>query len=169
MTTDDLWRRRTPAGPCPFCEIVHGRAPAEVVSRWPDAIAIRPLDPVVDGHLLVIPRGHVDDALEDAIVTAAVMARAAELGRLYGCDLNLITSVGRAATQTVRHLHVHLVPRAEGDGLALPWTGQGVPACSECGGRPKRGLIRSEDGESWQCAGCYQDLAAGPAPIGAAT
>ena len=40
------------------------------------------------------------------------------------------------------------------------------PACSECGGRPKRGLIRSEDGESWQCEGCYHDLAGGPEPSG---
>lgn len=116
------WPNRTP---CPFCEIVHRRAPAEIVHTWPDAIAIRPLNPVVDGHLLVIPRGHVNDALEDPVVTSAVMARAAELGRLYGCDLNLITSVGPAATQTVRHLHVHVVPRREGDGILLPWTPTG--------------------------------------------
>lgn len=40
-------------------------------------------------------------------------------------------------------------------------TDGGGPACSECGGRPKRGLIRSEDGESWQCEGCYHDLSNG--------
>jgi transcriptional regulator with XRE-family HTH domain len=40
------------------------------------------------------------------------------------------------------------------------------PACSECGGRPKRGLIRSETDDSWQCEGCYQALAAGPIPDG---
>jgi transcriptional regulator with XRE-family HTH domain len=44
------------------------------------------------------------------------------------------------------------------------WLADAEPACSECGGRPKRGLIRSEDGGSWQCEGCYHDLAAGPAP-----
>jgi histidine triad (HIT) family protein len=112
----------TPAPPCPFCEIIHGRAPGDIVERWPDTIALRPLNPVVDGHLLVIPKGHADSALSDPAVTSLVMHRAAELGRLYGCDLNLITSVGPAATQTVRHFHVHLVPRFEGDGLALPWT-----------------------------------------------
>ncbi|HEY8977705.1 MAG TPA: HIT family protein [Burkholderiaceae bacterium] len=110
--------------PCPFCEIAAGRAPAAIVGDWPDALAIRPLNPVVPDHLLVIPRVHVAHALTDPIVTGAVMARAAGLGQLIGCDLNLITSVGPAATQTVRHLHIHIVPRVEGDGLALPWTGQ---------------------------------------------
>lgn len=41
---------------------------------------------------------------------------------------------------------------------------RGEPACSECGGRPKRGLIRSEDGKTWQCEGCYHDLAHGKQP-----
>ena len=40
------------------------------------------------------------------------------------------------------------------------------PTCSECGGRPKRGLVKSEDGETWQCSGCYEDLARGPIPGG---
>jgi diadenosine tetraphosphate (Ap4A) HIT family hydrolase len=75
------------ATPCPFCEIVAGRAPAEVVERWPDTIAIRPLNPVADGHLLVIPCGHVEDALCDPAVTGLVMQRAVQVGRLYRCDL----------------------------------------------------------------------------------
>lgn len=115
----------SPQVPCPFCEIARDRAPAEVVCRWPEGtMAIRPLNPVVDGHLLVIPRGHVGDALEDPVVTGLVMQRAVELGRQFGTDLNLITSVGPAATQTMAHLHVHIVPRFDGDGIALPWTGQ---------------------------------------------
>ena len=47
---------------------------------------------------------------------------------LYGAaSCNLITSVGAAATQTVKHLHIHIVPRHEGDGLHLPWTEQKKP------------------------------------------
>lgn len=106
---------------CVFCAIAAGQAPATVVREWPDAIAIRPLGPVVDGHVIVLPRMHVADAGVDPVVTAAVMARAAELmGELPAA--NVITSRGAAATQTVPHLHVHLVPREDGDGLALPWT-----------------------------------------------
>jgi histidine triad (HIT) family protein len=105
---------------CAFCEIVAGRAPAEYVSTWPDAIAIRPLNPVTDGHALVIPRVHVSDAAAEPEITGIAFRRAAAL--IAGMQVNLITSVGEAATQTVRHLHVHIVPRSRGDGLALPWT-----------------------------------------------
>lgn len=105
--------------PCPFCEIVKGRAPAEIFHEWDDALAIVPIDPVVDGHLLVIPKIHVADVGHDPEISAATMRRAAQLAASQWC--NVITSRGRVATQSVFHLHLHLVPRAEDDGLALPW------------------------------------------------
>lgn len=109
---------------CVFCSIARGEAPAEVVREWPDAVAIRPRSGGVSpGHVLVLPRVHVADAGSDPHVTATVMARAAELMAEHD-DANIITSRGVAATQTVFHLHVHVVPRAAGDGLALPWTAQ---------------------------------------------
>jgi histidine triad (HIT) family protein len=104
---------------CRFCEIANEIWPAVYVRKWPDAVAIQPLNPVVPGHVLVIPRAHVNDVTEDPIVAASTTARAAELA-VPPC--NLITSAGAPATQTVFHLHVHVVPRAVGDGLALPWT-----------------------------------------------
>jgi histidine triad (HIT) family protein len=103
---------------CVFCAIIRGEAPATVVREWDDAIAIVPLGPVVDGHLLVIPKQHVRDFAEDPDVSAAVMRRAAEI---VPHPANVITSLGREATQSVWHLHAHLVPRSEDDGLALPW------------------------------------------------
>lgn len=110
-----------PSNPvCIFCAITQGRAPATVVRSWTDALAIVPLDPVVDGHLLVIPNTHVIDFTIDPVVSAATMARAAELAADRG-PCNLITSRGREATQSILHLHLHLVPRAVDDGLALPW------------------------------------------------
>ncbi len=110
---------------CVFCQIVAGTAPADVVREWPDAIAIVPLNPVIeDGHVLVIPRAHVTDAFTDSTVTGATFARAAEFGSDEFPAANLITSVGGAATQTVFHLHVHVVFRSSGDGLPLPWTPQ---------------------------------------------
>lgn len=106
---------------CAFCGIVSGRLPAVVVREWVDAVAIRPRSGGVNaGHVLVIPRVHVADAGTDPVVTAAVMARAAELLAEQPAA-NLITSRGAAATQTVFHAHVHVVPRVVGDGLALPW------------------------------------------------
>ncbi|MGP4115429.1 HIT family protein [Streptomyces sp. 4N509B] len=112
-----------------FCRIVNGREPATVVRAWPDAAAIVPLHPVTPGHLLVIPHAHVVDFTENPEVSAAAMRRAAELAAGAGPS-NLITSRGREATQTVFHLHLHLVPRSTGDGLALPWptpTGRRAP------------------------------------------
>jgi histidine triad (HIT) family protein len=112
MTTND---------PCVFCEIIAGRAPATIVREWPDALAIVPLGPVVDGHLLVIPKAHVPDFGHDPDVSADTMWRAALLAQKSDQPMNLITSRGREATQSVFHLHLHLVPRADNDGLALPW------------------------------------------------
>lgn len=109
---------------CAFCRIVAGEAPATMIQEWPDALAIRPRSGgVATGHVMVIPRVHVPDAGADPVVTGAVMTRAAQLvGELAAA--NLITSKGSAATQTVYHLHVHVVPRLAGDGLPLPWTPQ---------------------------------------------
>jgi histidine triad (HIT) family protein len=112
-----------PQTACVFCAIVAGDSPATVVREWPDAIAIRPRGGVNAGHVLVLPRVHVPDAGADPDVAAAVMRRAAEL--MAGHDAaNIITSRGRAASQTVFHLHVHVVPRTAGDELPLPWTPQ---------------------------------------------
>lgn len=107
---------------CTFCEIVAGRAPATVLRETRDTLVIVPLNPVTDGHVLVIPRRHVVDALEDPRITAEVMHTAAEVATR---PCNIITSAGAVATQTVFHLHVHVVPRRENDGLALPWTAGG--------------------------------------------
>lgn len=109
---------------CVFCQIVAGDAPATVAANWPDAIAIRPLNPVTPGHVLVIPRAHTRSFIEDPVVSAVAMHRAAEFASLRGFPgegVNLITSAGEAATQTVFHLHVHLVPRDRDDRLSLPW------------------------------------------------
>jgi histidine triad (HIT) family protein len=114
---------------CAFCAIVAGRASAMIVREWDDAVAIVPLNPVVNGHVLVLPKRHVETFFSDPEISAATMRRAAEM--LHGVerhfeprDHNVITSAGRAATQTVMHMHVHIVPRRYGDGLPLPWTPQ---------------------------------------------
>lgn len=107
---------------CVFCAIIAGDAPATITQQWPDAIAIIPTSGgATPGHTLVIPRVHVNDIGEDPIVSAATVARAAELVAALS-DANIITSKGTVATQTVFHLHVHVLPRRDGDNLALPWT-----------------------------------------------
>lgn len=106
---------------CPFCEIAAGRAQATVVRRWGNALAIVPLDPVVPGHLIVIPVKHVPDHAADPSVTALAAQCFAELSSELGHSDNMISSRGRSATQSVRHLHLHYIPRTADDGIALPW------------------------------------------------
>lgn len=111
---------------CVFCDIVNGEAPATFIYRWPAAIAIVPLTPVTPGHLLVIPRAHVPDSSVDPTLTGSTASYASDLARMVtnDGDYNLIVNCGETASQTVAHLHWHIVPRREGDGLHLPWAGQ---------------------------------------------
>lgn len=126
---------------CTFCDIAHRGAAATIVYEWPDALAIVPINPVTDGHLIVIPRTHVEDFTEHPVITANVARRAAQLAERLdpAAAWNVITSAGVEATQSVFHLHVHLVPRHAEDGLALPWSPAPVPLtatkCVSCGMR----------------------------------
>jgi histidine triad (HIT) family protein len=107
---------------CPFC----GRVERGEYDHWDrDNVAFAPLDPVTPGHFLVVPREHVESALCSAEATGLAFAFAVRMAAMMRlADFNLITSAGEHATQTVPHLHVHVVPRFAGDGLILPWTGQ---------------------------------------------
>jgi histidine triad (HIT) family protein len=109
---------------CPFCELA--RDPVAGVAGSAEAFVIEPLNPVVPGHMLVIPRVHVEDFTENLAVSMAVMKAAGMYAGMHMGDCNLITSRGPAATQSVPHLHVHLVPRFAGDGLKLPWSDQAI-------------------------------------------
>lgn len=99
------------------------------------AVSFEPLNPVTPGHRLFLPSRHLADArdlggLNSAMALASSWAVDWENNPGRREDFNLITSAGPAATQTIRHLHVHYVPRRPGDGLHLPWT----PSMnSECG------------------------------------
>lgn len=110
---------------CVFCDIIFRKGPATLVHEWDEAIAIEPLKPVTGGHVLVIPRLHVPDAMASPLITAMVMGCAVDYARGHKVGpCNFITSVGAEATQTIMHLHIHVVPRVQGDNLHLPWTGQ---------------------------------------------
>ena len=107
---------------CPFC-------PANwhmLDILWESAgnAILDPLNPVTDGHVLVIHRKHTADAAVDPDVASDLMFSAALWVQQRGIQANIITSIGADATQTVRHTHLHVVPRRPGDGLHLPWTGQ---------------------------------------------
>jgi len=109
---------------CPFC--MHNWGGLNVVDRnaTGSIVAIKPLNPVTPGHLLVIHSNHTDSAADDPEQAGFLVAFAAKYVAKEGCDANIIVSVGPAASQTIEHTNVHIVPRTAGDGLMLPWTGQ---------------------------------------------
>lgn len=109
---------------CPFCDYA-GPSPILYEAKVIGAFVIEPLNPCTPGHVIVVSRYHVPDFADDDAFAGEVVEVAASYARSKGGDWNLITSKGEAATQTIRHLHVHLVPRVAGDGLLLPWSPRG--------------------------------------------
>ena len=112
---------------CEFCQIVRGERAARVVADATDALAFFPLRPVCPGHTLVIPKTHVRDLWAAGIVpSTGLMQAVIGVGQAISTalrpdGLNLISSAGEAASQTVFHLHLHVVPRWAGDSLGNIW------------------------------------------------
>ena len=116
---------------CDFCAIARGEdRSVEVVCEDRNWIAFFPLDPATPGHTLVVPRVHVVDLWEvEPCLAGELMAAVIRVGRAVGAALkpegmNLITSAGKAAEQTVFHLHFHVVPRWQRDGFGRIWPGE---------------------------------------------
>ncbi|HMJ03249.1 MAG TPA: HIT domain-containing protein [Conexibacter sp.] len=119
---------RTSEADCPFCEIVERDDPdAREVYRDEQVVAFFPTEPATLGHTLVVPRHHIPDIWSLDASTAAHLARViVRLARvmqraLQPEGLNVIQSNGAVATQTVAHLHVHVVPRWADDELGRIW------------------------------------------------
>lgn len=114
---------------CPFCErITAGDYDCyEPPGTPPSVVWFEPLNPVTEGHMLFVPAEHVTGWTTLSRVTAITAVTAARWTRdRPGYEsADLITSAGAPATQTVFHLHLHVIPRRPGDGLRLPWTGRG--------------------------------------------
>ena len=109
---------------CPFCRRIDDGAFRSTAIE--DVVSFEPLRPVTPGHLLFVPVQHCRDFRSPMgpLLLAQTMLAAATYQHDDGGAANLIVSAGEHATQTVRHLHCHLVPHRLGDGLTLPWTGQ---------------------------------------------
>lgn len=112
---------------CDFCRIARGEEQADVVCEGRDWLAFFPLHPATPGHTLVIPKAHVADLWQvDPALGGDLMAAVVRVGRAIDAALapegmNLITSAGTAAEQTVFHLHLHVVPRWSKDGFGRIW------------------------------------------------
>lgn len=113
---------------CAFCAIARGKdRSVDVVCEADSWIAFFPDRPATPGHTLIIPRHHVADLWEvEPPLSGELMDAAIRVGRAIDAavrpnGLNLISSAGESAEQTVFHLHLHVVPRWENDSFGQIW------------------------------------------------
>jgi diadenosine tetraphosphate (Ap4A) HIT family hydrolase len=110
---------------CVFCEIVHGTSPASWVYQDDTVVAFMDIQPITQGHMLVVPREHavlMTDINEAAAArTFKVARKLAAVARytLGASGINIIVMDGEDAYQDVPHFHIHVIPRYRGDGFGL--------------------------------------------------
>ena len=113
------------AEPCVFCEIVNGTSPASWVYQDDTVVAFLDIQPITQGHMLVVPREHAElitEASEQAAMRTFRVARklaGAARHTLGAIGVNLLVMDGEAAFQDVPHFHVHVIPRYAKDGFGL--------------------------------------------------
>jgi diadenosine tetraphosphate (Ap4A) HIT family hydrolase len=111
---------------CVFCAVVAGDAPAVRIYEDDDYLAFLDIRPFTRGHTLVIPKQHFVDLTDTpAAALAGMLAVGQRIGLagrtsgLHADGNNLVINDGRAAFQSVFHIHLHVVPRRSGDKLSF--------------------------------------------------
>lgn len=106
---------------CVFCQVVGGELAASVVLDEPDVVAFLDQTPVFKGHVLVVPRAHHETLLDvPAPLLEPLFATVQRVQRAVMASLDAkgaFVAMNNVVSQSVPHLHVHVVPRTKGDGL----------------------------------------------------
>jgi histidine triad (HIT) family protein len=109
------------SAPCVFCAVISGERAADIVLRAESVVAFLDIKPLFKGHVLVVPRAHVETLpelptaeLEPLFGAVQRVARAVET--TLGADGSFV-ALNNKVSQSVPHLHVHVVPRRRKDGL----------------------------------------------------
>jgi histidine triad (HIT) family protein len=106
---------------CTFCQIAKGEIPAQIVHRDADVIVFLDRAPLIHGHVLVLPVRHIatlDDLPDELLgpVFGAVRRASIAVQKALGAEGSFVATNTRVS-QSVPHLHIHVVPRNKGDGL----------------------------------------------------
>jgi histidine triad (HIT) family protein len=106
---------------CPFCQIVNGKVPASFVFEDEQTLTFLDYRPVFPGHCLLIPRDHIETLVEVqptllTAISANARLLAISLEKALGAQ-GAFVAINNRVSQSVPHLHVHIVPRTKGDGL----------------------------------------------------
>lgn len=110
---------------CVFCKIVSGEFSSRKIYEDENTLAFLDVAKDVDGHILVVPKKHVKNLLDsDEKTLSDVMSTVKKVSNHLtdncGYDgINLINCSDESAGQTVPHLHIHIIPRKNGDGLEV--------------------------------------------------
>ena len=106
---------------CLFCSIIAGTTPAQIVLDTPEVVGFLDVRPVFKGHTLIVPREHVPTLIElpdELMVPLFGAARSLASAVRTALDAQgSFVAVNNIVSQSVPHLHVHVVPRTKGDGL----------------------------------------------------
>ena len=107
--------------PCPFCAIAAGTAPADIVYEDDACIGFLDRSPLAIGHALLIPRAHVETLFDADAATLTALALATQklavaIKAAMAAD-GMFVAQNNVVSQSVPHLHVHVVPRRFKDGL----------------------------------------------------
>lgn len=110
-----------------FEKIVNREIPATIVYEDEDTLAFMDIGPIIKGHTLVIPKTCYDPITETPdevlckLIRVAKQIAAAQMNALGADGVNIIQNNGAAAGQEVPHIHLHVIPRFEGDGHHWNW------------------------------------------------
>jgi histidine triad (HIT) family protein len=110
-----------PEPDCLFCKIVAGIIPAQIVLKDAETIAFLDIHPLFPGHVLLCPVEHFSTLLDVPVsLTGPLMAKTQLLAKAVETALDAegsFIAINNRVSQTVRHLHIHVVPRRKRDGL----------------------------------------------------
>ena len=118
---------------CIFCRIANGEIPSRTVYEDEKVKAILDLSPATEGHTLIIPKEHFDNLYEiseEYLAHIAAVSRKIALlmkEKLHTDGLNIIQNNGEVAGQTVKHYHMHCIPRYQGDAQNMLWEPHTLP------------------------------------------
>lgn len=112
---------------CIFCKIANGEIPSNTIYEDDDFRVILDNGPATKGHALILPKEHYADLFElsdEAASKALIVAKkvSSQLKDKLNIDgLNVVQNNGETAGQTVKHFHIHLIPRYKNDGQHILW------------------------------------------------
>lgn len=117
---------------CLFCKIADGEIPAKIIYDSKDVMAFLDIKPGNPGHVLVIPKEHVEilptlpEDLNSSLLQVVKIVVQAQIEALGAQGVNVLQNNGELAGQAVPHIYIHVIPRFKDDKVTINWTPMGL-------------------------------------------